>query len=130
MKNLTLIALTLCFGLSAAALADDDDEMYQHYKPEKSENLQQAIKNLNKYNATLNELISGDLDAQDQAKIHELTYTLEVALERLDDELDKAAEQLEEVHLGSESMDKERITENGKKYLKTLQKILGRTSAD
>lgn len=124
MKYLTLIAITLFLGLSASAVADDD-KMYQHYQPEKSENLQQAIKNLNKYNAMLSELMSGELNAQDQAKIHELTYTLEVALERLDDELDSAAEQLEEVHLGSESMDKDRIVENGEKYLHTLQLLLG-----
>ena len=81
--------------------------------------------NLNEYNAKLQEIVKGDLTSQDMAKVHELTYTLEVALARLSKELDIAANSLEEVHLGSEQMNKQRVKGFGKSYLDTLNHVLG-----
>ena len=111
--------------ISTSVVADDDERQYQHFKPEPANNLQQAIMNLTKYNAKLEDIINGDLTAEDMAKVHELTYTLEVALARLSKELNVAANSLEEVHLGSEQMNKQRVKGFGKDYLKTLNHVLG-----
>ncbi|TDP28364.1 hypothetical protein DEU29_1229 [Idiomarina aquatica] len=122
---LTAALLSATPLVSTSALADDDERQYQHFKPEPAENLQQAIMNLSKYNAMLEEIVNGDLSAEDMAKVHELTYTLEVALARLSKELDVATNSLEEVHLGSEQMNQQRVKGFGKDYLKTLNHLLG-----
>ena len=75
----------------------------------------------------LDEIVNGEL-AEDIAKVHETTYT-EVALARLSKELDVAANSLEEVHLGSEQMNKQRVKGFGKDYLKTLNHLLGEHKA-
>lgn len=124
MKLLSMMAAGAALLFNAAAMADDDDQQYQHFKPEPAENLEQAIMNLNEYNAKLQEIVNGDLTAQDMAKVHELTYTLEVALARLSKELDIAANSLEEIHLGSEQMNKQRVKGFGKSYLDTLNHVL------
>lgn len=126
MKALTMILAGAALLFNVAAVADDDDQRYQHFKPEPSDNLHQAIMNLTKYNAKLQEIIEGDMPAEDMAKVHELTYTLEVALARLSKELDIAANSLEEVHLGSEAMNKQRVEGFGKSYLETLNHVLGK----
>ncbi|MFD2631333.1 DUF6746 family protein [Idiomarina piscisalsi] len=126
MKALTMILAGAALLFNVAAVADDDDQRYQHFKPEPSDNLHQAIMNLTKYNAKLQEIIEGDMPPKDMAKVHELTYTLEVALARLSKELDVAANSLEEVHLGSEAMNKQRVEGFGKSYLETLNHVLGK----
>ncbi|MCK7459879.1 DUF6746 family protein [Idiomarina aminovorans] len=127
MKYLTMLAAAAALLFNVAVSASDD-ERYEHFKPEPAENLEQAIMNLTKYNAELQEIMNGDLDAQDMTKVHELTYTLEVALARLSKELDVAANSLEEVHLGSEQMNKQRVKGFGKSYLDTLNHVLGEHS--
>jgi len=128
MKALTMIlaGAALLFNVAATASDNDDEQRYQHFKPEASENLEQAIMNLKKYNAELQKIIEGDMPPEDMAKVHELTYTLEVALARLSKELDVAANSLEEVHLGSEAMNKQRVEGFGKSYLETLNHVLGK----
>jgi len=128
MKLLSMMAAGAALLFNVTAMADDDDQRYEHFKPEPAENLEQAIMNLNEYNAKLQEIVNGDLTSQDMAKVHELTYTLEVALARLSKELDIAANSLEEVHLGSEQMNKERVKGFGKSYLDTLNHVLGEHS--
>jgi len=127
MKYLTMLAAAAALLFNVAASASDD-ERYEHFKPEPSENLEQAIMNLSKYNAKLQEIVNSDLNSQDMAKVHELTYTLEVALARLSKELDVAANSLEEVHLGSEQLNKQRVKGFGKSYLDTLNHVLGEHS--
>lgn len=130
MKALAMIVAgaALLFNVAATANDSDDEQRYQHFKPEASENLEQAIRNLTEYNAKLQEIVNGDLDSQDMAKVHELTYTLEVALARLSKELNIAANSLEEVHLGSEQLNKQRVKGFGKSYLDTLNHVLGEHS--
>lgn len=123
MKLFSAAIAALFLAVSLPSVAEKE---YQHFKPEPSDNLHQAIMNLTKYNAELQEIIEGDMPPKDMAKVHELTYTLEVALARLSKELDVAANSLEEVHLGSEAMNKQRVEGFGKSYLKTLNHVLGK----
>lgn len=125
MKTFVLAFITIAALVAAPVMAEQSERQYQHFKPEPSNNLHQAIMNLTEYNAKLEQIIDGDLSAQDMAKVHELTYTLEVALARLSKELDVAANSLEQVHLGSEQMNKQRVKGFGKNYLNTLNQVLG-----
>lgn len=128
MKNLltlsSLAVVVLSFsGFSSTALADDDQRP-NHFKGEPSETLEQAVANFSTYNQQLNELLKGELTAEKMGEIHQLTYTLENALGKINDEMDELADVLEEVHLGSETMDQPRVSENGEKYLNNAAKVI------
>ncbi len=62
-------------------------------------------------------LDKGNLDGQDLATIHELTYTIENALAKINAELSTLAETLEEVHIASETADIDREKTKGHEYL-------------
>ncbi|MEQ6887394.1 DUF6746 family protein [Halomonas sp. CS7] len=119
MKNLLLTAL--CTGLLATtAYAEGPD----HFSGEPSRTLEEALTNLSDYNARLTELLAKDeLSNRDLGTVHELTYTLENALARIDAEVDTMATSLEEVHLGSESVDRERVRLNGMAYLNAARPL-------
>lgn len=119
------LAVTMVFAATATASAAEGERQYQHFQPQPSETLSQAIMNLNKYNAELQALVNGDLTANDMAKVHELTYTLEVALAKVNKELAMAANALEAVHLGSESMNQARVKSFGEAYLERVNHLLG-----
>jgi|SRR5690554_4033873 len=117
------LALSAAF-VTAPALASDDDKRPDHFKGQPSENLDQALDNLREYNEKLADVMNGELTPQKMAEIHQLTYTLEVALQRLDDEVDHLQDVLEDVHKGSEHMDFDKVTKNAKQYLETSGKIV------
>ncbi|RUO79235.1 DUF6746 family protein [Pseudidiomarina taiwanensis] len=124
MKASFISAVALALALASATSIASDKE-YRHFKGEPAKNLSQAVHNLTEYNAKLQQLLAKDeLSASDMADIHELTYTLENALQRLDDEIDMIEEQLEAVHLGSEAMDRERVKLLGQSYLDKMGTLL------
>lgn len=111
----------------ASAEARDDDRI-AHYKGEPSPTLEAAVKNLTEFNQKLEAILaSDDLDIRKLAEIHQLTYTLENALERLDDELEAIAETLEEVHVGSETGKYDQVRKAGQEYLEHIRKLLPTT---
>lgn len=112
---LNIITTTALLTLTSHALASDDRP--DHFKGLPSENLEQALQNIYSHNAHLNRALQGELTPTTMHTIHELTYTLEVALERIASSIETLQEQLEEVHLGSESLDTERVRSNGQLYL-------------
>ena len=72
----------LALGLAAPAQADERPD---HYKGESSATLEQALANLSSHNTQLAAILAKDeLGPEDTAKIHELTYTLENALEQFE----------------------------------------------
>lgn len=130
-----LAASVLCLGvsLSASAMAIatlESEQTHQaqrteHYQPLPSNTLEQAIKNLHSHNAHLQQLLDQpSLSMEDMVKVHELSYTLELALQRLSRVLDDTADVLEEVHLGSETMDNNRVRDNGERYLEVMNTLL------
>src|SRR5690606_34715424 len=123
MKTLSMISAALIVALAATPVFADDKRP-DHFKGEPSETLEQALENLSVYNKKLAAVMSGELTPQKMAEIHQLTYTLEVALQKLEDEVDDLQDVLEEVHKASEHMDFEKVTSNGKKYLETSGKIV------
>ncbi|WP_369412997.1 DUF6746 family protein [Halomonas alkalisoli] len=66
----------------------------------------------------------GRAELEDLGTIHELTYTLENALEKINEEVNTMAVTLEEVHLGSETGDFERVNSNGAAYLDAAQTLI------
>ncbi|WP_258240427.1 DUF6746 family protein [Pseudidiomarina homiensis] len=123
--KLTVLALTAAIGLHAPTLQADEEQRYEHFKGQPAKNLDQALFNLANFNAKLEQIMAKDeLTANDMATIHQLSYTLENALQRLDEEVDTMQEVLEEVHLASESMDFETVQKQGKVYLESTGKIV------
>lgn len=124
MKKLALCAVVTlsAITLSGAALAD---ERHDHFKGQPSETLEAAVSNFSEYNKKLADILAKDeLAPADMVQVHELTYTLENALEKIRDDLDDLADTLEEVHVASEKLDVEEIREQGSLYLDTAAKVI------
>ncbi|MFV9474388.1 DUF6746 family protein [Advenella sp. RU8] len=115
MKKLLKTAV-LGFGLmlSTGALAN---ERAPHFKGEPSETLAQAVANFSEYNQKLSGILEQDLTAENMAKIHQLTYTIENAIAKIKEEVDTMADNLEAVHIASETMDTNTAKTKGKAYL-------------
>lgn len=108
--------------LSIPALADDRIE---HFEGEPSETLEEAVKNFSEYNKKLAFILEKDgLTNQDIVEVHQLTYTLENALAKINDEMEELAETLEELHLASEKADGEKVKNKGTSYLNTAQTVI------
>lgn len=123
MKTLLLAILTT--GLLASTVHAEEQARPEHFEGQSSETLSEAVSHLSEYNSRLSALLSQqELSDEDLAIVHELTYTLENALARLDKEVDAMAASLEEVHLGSESADRERVRENGQAYLEAIHQLV------
>lgn len=118
MKHLKAAIVTIglaIFTLSPLAQADHD---MGHFPALKAENIQTALCNMQSYQKNLAEITAKEeLTTLDMVKVHELTYTLENALQRLQKDLVKVAADLEEVHQASEKLEADKIQAFGKKYL-------------
>lgn len=121
MKTLTSIALSCLLSVALPALADERPD---HYAGEPSETLEQALSNFSEYNDKLDKILSKDeLSATDLNEVHQLTYTLENALEKIRSEYADLAEVLEEVHIASETTDSDSVKSKGQDYLETANKV-------
>lgn len=127
-----VLAITALFwGVSAttyASVAPQQSAEYErteHYQPLPADTLEQAVTNLRSHNAYLQRLLDQpSLSDEDMVKVHELTYTLELALERVSQVLAETADVLEEVHVGSETMDSNKVRDNGERYLEVMNTLL------
>lgn len=123
---MTFKKLIIAITVSGLALASAHATDIKHYKGEKPETLTEAFAILEKYNAQLEATISTEPTPQQMAEIHQLTYSLENALEFIDDHLDETQENLERVHIASETMDKDTVQKKGKEYLQGTKDLLGK----
>lgn len=73
--------------------------------------------NLTSYNQKLKQRLEGDVTTEDMVAIHELTYTLENALETIASEVKHISALLEEVHMAAEALDAQAIKKGGEQYL-------------
>ncbi|MEJ6655905.1 MAG: hypothetical protein QNL70_07850 [Pseudomonas sp.] len=109
-------------ALSLSAVSWADTERPGHFKGEPADTLQQAVTNLSEYNTKLDELLAKDeLTPMDMHEVHQLTYTLENALQKIQADLADTAEVLEEVHIASETGKSGVVTEKGQAYLQTTR---------
>lgn len=119
-----LFAGAIVLGLSATAMAHSDDARPAHFKGEPAATTEQALANLSEYNNKLEAVLSkNELTAADLHEVHQLTYTLENALERLQTDLTATAEVLEEVHVASETNDAATVKQRGADYLQATGKL-------
>ena len=125
MKNILLVP-TLALGLGTALVAHSHDhDRYDHFEGEEAATLDAAVANFSAYNTKLAEILERDeVDAEALMTIHQLTYTLENALEKIEDELDDLADVLEDLHKASETGDTESARKHGDAYLETARKII------
>lgn len=115
LKALSVIAMSACLALSATAQRVD------HFEGKPSETLSDALNNFAEYNRLLEERLSGELTNEDLMVIHQLTYTLENALEKINQELSDLAEVLEGVHIASENFDREALAQPAEEYLRVIK---------
>lgn len=118
------LALSLLFLIPLFASDAHASERPDHYLGEPSATLEEALRHYAETNQRIDDLLSkGDLDPTDLAAVHELTYTLENALARIDEEYERLAEQLEELHLASEGADVARARALGERYLENARRF-------
>ena len=115
-------ALTALIALSGVAYGDDRPS---HFKGLPAETLKDAVKNFSEHNGKLEALLNqGELSPEDLATIHQLTYTLENALNKINSEFEALAETLEEVHVASEHADAETVVNKGREYLSVSRQVI------
>ncbi|NLG59257.1 MAG: hypothetical protein GX538_03725 [Gammaproteobacteria bacterium] len=118
----TVCRFIAAIALSASFAAGAQEARISHYSGEPADSTAQALANLAEYNAQLQALLAAD--EVELHTVHELTYTLENALQRLQADLAEAAEALEEVHLASEAADAETVKARGADYLEVTRPLV------
>lgn len=89
-----------------------------------SRNLAEAVKNFSEYNTRLEQTMAQGLTPQNMSQIHELTYTLKDALEKINEEMDGLTDTLEEIHIASEAQDADEVKSHATDYLKTARTVI------
>ena len=118
--KLLFIATTLSMTATASA-----EERYDHFPSLEAADMKTAFCNIQSYNQTLASITAKEtLSVEDMVKVHELTYTLENAIMRLQADLNQAAIDLEEVHQASERLEQSTIQTSGKRYLDATRQLL------
>lgn len=125
MKSIIHLAFGMLVLISGSfGPAYGDDKRPDHFKGEPSRTVEEAFANLSEYNARLAAILAKDeLSPQDAHQVHQLTYTLENALEKIRAEFAALAEILESTHVASERADIPAIKAHGKAYLDSAQKV-------
>lgn len=116
---LTLLTCT-ALALPAASFAGDAD----HFEGKESATLKEAVANFSEHNKKLETILKGELTPEAMNEVHQLTYTLENALGKINEEFDGLAVTLEEIHLASERADTESVASNGESYLETSRTVI------
>jgi predicted RNase H-like HicB family nuclease len=115
MKKFQLLTFVCIICACLTSHADD----YEHSKGLPAETLEQALQNYDVYNQKLSDMLAQKLTPEAMHEIHMLSYTLENALERIEQVLEQHQEDLETIHKASEHMNADKVTEYGQKYLET-----------
>lgn len=122
MKTLVAALLLVALMFTAGSHASERPE---HFKGRESATLQEAVGNLSEANASLEALLQQqDLSLRDLASVHQLSYTMENALQKISAELELLAVELEAVHVASERADFDTVHAQGRNYLRRAQKLL------
>ena len=112
MKRL-ILAFALSGFFATPAMANGVD----HFKGLPAETLEQAVANFSEYNQRLSVVLAGEIDNQAMTEVHELTYTLENALEKIHLEVAELVDTLEDLHVASETYDADKVKAKGDAYL-------------
>ncbi|MDX1557936.1 MAG: DUF6746 family protein [Marinobacter sp.] len=118
----TLVSVVGCATLAMAPLAFSNE--VEHFEGKTSETLDQAVSNFKEYNQKLEQILEGELTPEAMNEVHQLTYTLENALGKINDEFDTLAETLESIHLASERADSDTVKSSGEEYLDVSRQVM------
>lgn len=118
------LALTSALFLADVGIAQEALQRPDHFKGLEAPTLEVAVANLSSYNQKLKQRLESDMTTNDMVAIHELTYTLENALETISKELKNVAELLEEVHVASETFDAKTAKSSGTSYLQASEPLI------
>jgi len=111
-------------ALFSASLTQADDPRFDHYQGLRAATLVEALQHLADYNAQLGALLAQpSLDLAELDAVHQLTYTIENALERIGSEVGVLAELLESVHVSSEQGDPETVLRDGRAFLEASRPL-------
>ena len=120
MTTLKSLAAAAALGLAASALAASEEGEVQHYNVVESETLEEALTNFVAYNAKVRDVLAREeLSVADMEEIHEYTYTIEVALAKINEEMGALPETLEALHLASEDHDETKVGSLAETYFET-----------
>jgi len=118
MLKISTVSILLIGSVLTTAVAHASDDRPDHFKGKAVETIAQAQANISEYNRQMAKILAADsLNAESLAKIHNITYTLENALEHIENQIEKLQEELEEIHLASERNDKKTIRRVAPSYL-------------
>ncbi|WP_309044120.1 DUF6746 family protein [Marinobacter sediminicola] len=117
-RQFTAVAASLL--IAVPAFAGDSS----HFKGQPANTLEQAVANFSEYNNKLEKVLAGELTPEAMNEVHQLTYTLENALQKLDDEIDALEDTLEKVHKASEHADPDTVRTAGEQYLSNSRKMI------
>ena len=123
-RVITVTAVASAFFCVSPAMASGAGERITHYKVEPAKTLPEAVQRFSEYNAKLDALLKGEVSDGTIAEVHQLTYTLEDALGRINKELDELAETLEKLHVASEKADRAEVVRHGEEYLSVSRQIV------
>lgn len=112
-------ALGTCLATSTLA-----SERLAHFKGVPSTSLEEAVTHLADYNQRLADTLAQELTSERMAEVHMLSYTLENALKKIDEELQQIAATLEEVHIASETADPQTVKAQGARYLEAARTLV------
>ena len=115
MKIKPLIATTL-LSINACIANSFAEERPDHFSGKPADTLVEALVNFNEGNAILRKLLTGEVSPEDLGEIHQLSYTLENALGKINEEYKTLAILLEQIHLGSETGKTVAVKGNAKAY--------------
>lgn len=128
MKNFRYIiaAVSAAAFMSATPVIAETEERQRidHYEGKESTTLEEAVENYKEYNRKLNAKLQGEMTPETLAEIHQLTYTLENAVAKIQSELSYIAEKLEEVHVASETMDYDTVKSSGAVYIEKSRTLV------
>jgi hypothetical protein len=124
MKHLILSASIVITVFSSSAWASAPGAKYEHFEGKPAATLEQAVANFAEYNGKLKAILAGKVSDADLAEVHQLTYTLETALKKINEEMAGLASTLEEVHLASEKLDRDAVLEHGRAYLSVATEVV------
>lgn len=124
-SSIHLLIGLFVLSLGSFNMAYGDSKRPDHFKGKASPTLEEAVANFSEYNGKLAAILTKDeLSPQDVQQVHELTYTLENALEKIRAEFAGLAEALEALHVASEHADIAMVKVQGKAYLDSARKVV------
>ena len=113
----------LALGLVAATASSASDRV-EHYEARSAATLEEAVAIFVEFSDALKTVLEREpLEAADLEAVHEITYTLENALERMRGDLAELADIVEALHLASEDHDEAATREQGAAYLEIARTL-------